>query len=295
MSQQQPSPEDTQTDRSATDSDLRAELELLREENQRLRGQYVRARRTSYRQSALGLVSIGVVSAIGALLFPAAQTVLFALAGIGLFAGVLTYYLTPERFIAADVGERIYAALMTNETAIVRELGLSDTRVYIPHERQTARLFVPQHSQFDVPSEGDLESTFVVTENERERGLALRPTGRNLFEEFEQTLSGPLGTTPHELRDQLTDALVNVFEVVEATTTDLDAEDGRLTVAVTDSAYTFDDDVDHPVASFVAVGLATGLGTPIQTTVTTEPGNSDDVDFRVTCRWERDNSTSPRD
>ncbi|SFK65041.1 hypothetical protein SAMN04487950_0385 [Halogranum rubrum] len=287
MSQQQPTQSDTgtetQTDLSA--ENLRDELQLLQAENSRLREQYVRARRTSYRRSALGLGAIGAVAAAGALLFPAAQTVLFALAGIGLFAGVLTYYLTPERFIAADVGERIYRALMRNETALIRELGLSDTRLYVSHETETARLFIPQHAEYDIPSADALMSTLVITENERERGVALTPTGQTLFNEFERTVSGPLGSTPSEVSTQLTDALVNVFELVDTATADVDREAGRATVAVTNSAYELDSGVDHPVGSFLAVGLAVGLETPIGTEVTHNPEDTTSADFRVTCRW----------
>jgi hypothetical protein len=286
MSQQQPLQNGTGTDVETEETDLRAQLELLEEENRRLREQYVRARRASYRRSALGLGAVGGIAALGAVVFPTAQTVLFALAGIGIFAALLTYYLTPERFIAADVGERIYTALMDNETALVRELGLSETRLYVPHEAETVRLFVPQHAEYDLPADDELEATLVVTENDRERGLALTPTGQRLFAEFEQTVSGSLGSTPQDVSTQLTDALVNVFELVETATADVDRADGRMTVAVTGSAYDVADDVDHPVASFLAVGLAIGLETPIATDVSIEPSDDSDVDFRVTCRWD---------
>lgn len=286
MSQQQPLQNGTGTETEGDETDLRAELELLKDENKRLREQYVRERQASYRRSAFGLGIVGGIAALGALLFPAAQTVLFALAGIGIFASLLTYYLTPERFIAADVGERIYRALMDNETALVRGLGLSKTRLYVPHDTETVRLFVPQHSEYDLPSDDALESPLVITDNERERGLTLTPTGRTLFDEFEQTISGPLGSTPQEVSTQLTDALTNVFELVETASADVDREDGRITVTVTNSAYQVVDDVDHPVASFLAVGLAIGLETPIRTDVSIEPSDDSDVDFRVTCRWD---------
>ncbi|SEP29833.1 hypothetical protein SAMN04487948_13717 [Halogranum amylolyticum] len=279
----------TSTETETAESDLRAEVELLEEENRRLREQYVHARRITYRRSALGLGVIGSIAALGAVVFPAAQTVLFALAGIGLFAAVLTYYLTPERFIAADVGERIYTAVMDNETALVDELSLSQNRLYVPHETETVRLFVPQHADYDLPADEALQATIVITDNEYERGLALTPTGRELFSEFEETTSGPVGSTPQELSTQLTDALTNVFELVETATAEVDREEGRLTVAVSNSAYQLADDVDHPVASFLAVGLTVGLETPIETEVTSDP--SDDTDaFQVTCRWDVESS-----
>lgn len=295
MSHNQSTQDGTQTDAPESDSDLRAELELLEEENRRLREQYVRARRASYQRTALGLGVVGAAAAVGALLVPTAQTVLFALAGIGLFAALLTYYLTPERFIAADVGERIYTALMENEAGVVRELGLTDDRLYVPHETETVRLFIPQHSAFKLPASGDLESTLVITDDKHERGVSFTPTGRTLFDEFERTISGPLGSTPNELSSQLTDALVNVFELVDTATAEVDGDGGRMTVAVTDSAYAVDDGVDHPVVSFLATGLAVGLQTPVQTEVTTTHEEDGDVDFRVTCRWDVEQTESNED
>jgi len=51
------------------------------------------------------------LAAVGALAVPSAQSILLALVGIGLFGGVLALSLTPERYIAADTGRNVYAAL----------------------------------------------------------------------------------------------------------------------------------------------------------------------------------------
>jgi len=84
--------------------------------------------------------------------FPDGREVLFALAAVGLFGGVLTYYLTPGTFVAADVGERIYAAMAANEAAIAGELGLSDDRIYVPAgEPVDARLYVPSDQPTGCP------------------------------------------------------------------------------------------------------------------------------------------------
>ncbi|WP_223302225.1 hypothetical protein [Haladaptatus sp. R4] len=92
------------------DEELAARVALLAEENERLRREYRRARQAEYRRTALALVGCGALAALAGVLFPDARSTLFALAGTGLFAGVLTYFLTPNRIVPASVGERTYAA-----------------------------------------------------------------------------------------------------------------------------------------------------------------------------------------
>ncbi|WP_255196481.1 hypothetical protein [Halorarius litoreus] len=259
------------------ESDLEARIDLLEAENERLRELYAQTRRSAYRRTALGLAGIGVVAAGGGFLFPAVRDVLFILAAIGLFGGLLTYYLTPERFVAADVAERVYDALATNEADLTADLGLSDDRVFLPDDT-TATLFVPQNAADPLPDSERIEGPLVVTEETR--GLALVPSGARLFEEFDRTLSGPLADAPGPLARQVTDALVEAFELVDGTDIDLDADDGRLTVGVRGSAYP--DEFDSPPASLLGVAIAVGLDRPIR--VTTAP--AEDVDFTVTCRWD---------
>ena len=295
MSADQPASESTppeassiedETDDSQTVADLSAQLEVLTEENQRLREEYARARRTRYRRTALALAVVGIVGILGGLVLPASRTVLFALGGTGLFTAVLTYYLTPEQFISAAVGDGVYSALARTETALVDELGLQDEQVYVPTAGGTnehmARLFVPQQSAFDVPDQTALDSLFVVTVAENERGVAIHPTGEPLFREFERTLSEPLGDEPDLLATQLTDGLVEQFELARSATVEFDTEGGRLTVAIDDSAYGSVDRFDHPVMSFLGVGLAVGLDRP----VTVESVRTDDrAEYLVACSW----------
>ncbi|GKZ14738.1 hypothetical protein [Haladaptatus sp. T7] len=271
----------------ASVADLTARLELLAEENERLRDEYRRARQTSYRRTALGMAGIGALAGLGGLLFPSSQTVLFALAGTGLFAGVLTYFLTPEQFVSASVGERTYAAHAATGAELVETLGLSGTSVYLPagnaaDENAGVRLFVPQHREYDLPDGDDATTLFVVTDDERKRGVAVPPTGAGLFHEFEGMVGGT-ADRPRELANQLADALVEGFELVESATPDVD-EDGRVTVAITGSRYGEVDRFDHPIASFVAVGLVRGTDRP----VTLESAESDDdrSDYLVTCRFD---------
>lgn len=286
MSHQTQQPSETpSTEGEETNADLRARIDVLEEENRRLRREYVRARQTQYRRTAFGLAGVGAIAALLALLFPAAGDLLLTLGAIGGFGAILTYYLTPEQFISTEVGGRVYDALAANEASLTDQLGLTATRVYVPTDEdpQTpACVFVPQHDNYTLPDSDALSSILVIGDDEKERGVAFEPTGGRLFTEFERTLSGPLAETPSEVATQLTDALVEGFELAESAQADVDADGGRISVRVTGSAYD-GDQFDNPLASLVAVGIAVGLDTPVVSEVTLD---DDSAAFTITCRWE---------
>ena len=122
---------------------LAGEVALLEAENEQLRTEYARLQQTQYRQTAIALVGVGLVAALGGLLLPSARTVLLALGGTGVFLGVLTYYLSPERFLSASVGRAVHETAASNQAGIVAELGLSETRLYAPVGEADVRLYVP--------------------------------------------------------------------------------------------------------------------------------------------------------
>jgi hypothetical protein len=268
----------------AEESDLPARAELLAEENRRLREEYRRARRSEYRRTARAMAALGLIGLVTAAVFPALREVLVALAGTGGFGAVLLYYLTPERFVAAPVGERVYEARAATGAELVADLGLSDRRVYVPDDGDV-RLYVPQDPDAALPDSFD--GSFVVAEGAR--GLALTPTGAGLYREFESDLGTDPATDPPVLADQVADALTEGFELVA--TARPDAAEDRLSVAVADSAYGDVDRFDHPVPSFVATAVATALDRPVD--VETEPVDDDRADVLVTCSWDVEDGDEP--
>jgi hypothetical protein len=264
---------------------LRAQLELLQEENERLRREYTRAKQTRYRQTAIGLAGIGIIALLAGIVFPAERTVLIALGATGLFGGLLTEMLTPERFVAASVGERTYAALADGFDRIVGALGLQDDRVYFPVARNgstSVHLFVPQHAEYDLPDADSMSSPFVVPANDRARGLAVQATGDALHEELAQSAPGELATEPAVLLDQVGDGLVEQFELAESITTEVGV--GWATVGVTGSVYGTLDRFDHPIPSAIGATLSTQLDTPVSVSV--RPAEDNRTDVLVTCEWE---------
>lgn len=275
---------DRTPDRTADNevSDLRAQLDFLEEENRRLRAEYARAKQTQYRRTAGAFLGLGVVSLVAGVLFPAVRTVLIAVGATGVFAAVLLYFLTPERFVAASVGERVYRTLANNYTTLAADLGLSEKRVYLPldTDANASRLFVPQHSQYDIPDSDALDLPFVVTDSESERGLSLRPVGQELFDEFERALSGQLADDPRTVADQLTDALLQQFELIESAS--VDGDDGQLSIGLSGVAYSSPDRFDHPAVSLLAVGLAHTTDAPVTVEVT---DGDDRFEYLVILQW----------
>lgn len=300
--QTEQSPTDSPTDVTSSDEvdsveELTAQLKLLREENRRLRTRYARTRRTEYRRAALGVAGVGIAAALGAVVFSNSRTVLFALAGIGVFTGVLTYYLTPERFVAASVGERTYAALATLGQELIAELGLQETRIYVPtggsadNETAAVRLFVPEHVDYVVPNREALQSLFVVTDDERAHGVAITPTGATLFSEFTRTMTDSLAEAPTDIADQVTEALVDGFELAESAVADVDPENAQATVGISGSTFGDVGRFNHPITSFIATGLAVGLQQPVRVDAITT--DDDRFDYILTYTWDDAPATAP--
>ncbi|MDG5819745.1 hypothetical protein [Natronococcus sp. A-GB7] len=261
--------------------DLAARIAVLEAENSALRTEYARVHRSKYRRTALSLSGIGVLALLAGLVLPAERAVFLVLGGIGIFAGVSIYYLTPERVVSAAVGERVYAALASNMAAIGADLGLHADAVYVPvpeDRPRSARLFVPLLREYRLPSP---DSGPIVVDGD-ERGLLLEPTGMSLYREFDRMRTTPVAETPGGVASQLCDGLVEVFELATSAAADVDATDGRITVAITGAAFGDVDRFDNPVASFLAVGIAVGLGEPVS--VDAVPGD-DRATWLVTCRY----------
>lgn len=262
--------------------DLHAQLDLLSSENERLRKEYSRARQASYRRTSLGLGAVGVGAVLSGLLFPAVRDVLFVLGAIGVFGAVLTRYLTPERFVAAETGERIYAAQAETLSDLTGQLGLNETYVYVPVEGPPpVRLYIPQHAEYSIPDEEALDRPLVIGERADERGASFVPTGATLFRAFERSLTGSLGSTPSTVVDQVADALVENFELARTAESSIDPDEGRATLVLTEAVYADTDTLDNPLGSLLAVGLAESLAVPVRLET-----NRSEEGLVVTCRWD---------
>ena len=265
-----------------TREDLLAQVEALQAENERLRAVYREAHHQRYRRTAGGFAVIGILALVGAAVLPGVRTILLALGGTGLFAAVMTLYLTPESFVPASIGEAISRTYSENIARLVADLGLSETRLYVSTS-DGPRLYLPQFAAYDLPTPEALATPFVTTANDRERGLALTPIGDHLFEEFERAHSGPVPDRPAPLARALTDAAIEQFELLDTASPDVDA--GRVAIGCGGARITPLSALDHPVTSLVAVGLTTQLDTPVD--ITTRTPDDERYDTLLLLTWDQ--------
>lgn len=263
---------------SGDDSVADVERSLLRTENERLRRELERTTRTTYRRTALALLAVGLASAGLGLVLPAGRTVLVVVGAIGIFGGVLTWYLTPDTVLSASVPESVVDAHSRTVSDLQTELGLREDVLYVPAPGQVAetRVFLPLHAAYEVPDAlTDLFVTAVDDADERTRGVALQPTGAHLYRALDGSLDGDL--TPDRLPDAVPEALVEQFEL--AASARGDRTDETFTVELDAPAIDGLDRPDHPVVSFVGVATARALDRPV--TVETV----DAEDGRIVLAW----------
>lgn len=252
--------------------ELTEQIDALRRENARLREDYQRATTSQYRRSAFALAGIGLLAGLLAAVVPSVRSVLLALAGTGLFSGVLVYYLTPERLVPESVVRRTFEAYGDTLEAMAAELGLSDRVVYVPRsEHDDVRVFLPQQAAFSVPSDDALDDTFVVGTTPHERGVSLQPAGAGLHAEFEE--AGAAATDGDDLQEvakTLADSLVEVFEVVDSARVTRGEETVTVTIGGGLAGHRLG--IEHPIPSFLGVGLARATGDPVGVSITREDG-----------------------
>lgn len=242
--------------------------------------------------SALLFAGMGAVATIGGITVPSSRAVLVALAGIFFFAGAAVYFLVPTGSLRTTIDQRIHATLLANEEDLIRECDLQDLSVYVPRvtdesveTEPQAWLFVPRYADYEVPHVEALNSLFVDTISEQEQGISLRPTGDALYIEFESLLEGSVSESIDTLVSQLVDGIVGGLELADDIVVDIEADDNRVVFDISGSEYDLHDQFDHPLQSFLGMGLATGLGHPVvaETTAT----DSARFEYRVSCRWEQ--------
>lgn len=249
-------------------AELRARIEVLQEENRRLKRAFREARRSRYRKTGAALAGVGLGAGLAAAFIPGAREILIALAGTGIFSGLLVYYLSPEAFLSARTGERIYGAVAANYRDLSSELALESDPVYVPSRtRDRAILYLPQRGSDSIPEYEELEGERVVATEAGARGLSLHPTGSGLLEDFLEGLRGNLAEDLEGVGEQVADALVEQFEFAQTVEAEAYGETETLTLALKGTAFGDPGDIDHPSVSFAASATASVIGKKVEASV----------------------------
>jgi len=237
--------------------------------------------------STLGFTVLGTTASAGGLLYEEAamRTVLVAIGATFLLGALLSYTLSSRRYLPAVVHESVYADMATTGWALIETYDLQETLVYVPRtdREQVAALFIPEHREYSVPKSSELDPLLITDPDGGVRGVSLRPSGDTLYARFEAMLDGDVSDTPVELGVQLTDGLVEGFELADRASPDVSSTDNIVEFAIDGCAYDPSAGLDDPIQSFLAVGLAAGLETPV--VVDSTVSGAVQCDYVVRCRW----------
>jgi len=240
-------------------------------------------RSRSYRLTALGLFLLGASAGVLAIAEPSSDLrgVLTAFAGVGLFGALLLFLVRPSATSATDPVEDVYRAYAANAEALTRDIELGERHVYAPTTYTTegftpVALTVSETAGEEVSTDRNRRPVFGTADPGDRSSITLYPAGAALFDAFEGMVVTDLSSDPVELAAQLADGLVLGLELAEDIDPNVDAAAGTATITVTGQRFGSLDQFDHPVASFLAVGFATGLGVAV--TLDAEPD-------RVVCQW----------
>ena len=240
-------------------TELEAVIDALQTQNDRLRTDYARARKVSYRKTALALAAIGVVAVLGGVMLPEVRAVLFVTGSIGLFGGALTRFLTPARVVPVSVGEGVYDAATTTLAGLRDELGLQAMTVYVPVNDRT-RGFIPRDREFELPE--NVAHAFPKDRNGAQ-GLSFAPSGQQLTRETDQIRTARTPDTALHAIEQIADSLVEHFEIADQITVKKETDFQEFTVLVDEPAFGSLTRLDHPIVSALACAAAQGADEPV--------------------------------
>jgi len=235
---------------------------------------------SSYRSkyyTGIGMLLICAAGLLaGAFLFAAVREMLVALSVAAIFGAILLYLVTPERFITASVAGSVTAVMNSNIEALVETTGVVRTPRYVP-TTDGVKLFFPSVAVVSTPPTETLVSA--DEGSQIEDGIVLEPSAKRLVAALGdgaaddyQTLSETLGL--------LSSAMVGQFGLADGATIE-SIDDQHATVRVRGSIFDDSTRFDHPIQSFLAVGLAMRVEATVRPTMTVEDSGDLLITFRL--------------
>ncbi|MFT4946594.1 MAG: hypothetical protein ACI8TL_000830 [Natronomonas sp.] len=198
------------------------------------------------------------------------------LGGTVLVASLLNHALADGRDLPPAVSESVYTAYASLAETVLDERDLSGQGVYLPSGGQSsARLVVPATG-------GDpLDRDWSTVDAVGDEHAVFTPTGESLYRAFRRMkLRSSEHRTDHQrLLSRLASALDSGFELVEAVSVTVEGD--TATVSFESCVLPGVDRLDHPVGSFLAVGIAREFGEPVTVDrVRSDPDGSGSIELR---------------
>lgn len=197
------------------------------------------------------------------------MSMLLLLAGVAVIVlAILLYYLTPARFLRAEVADALALSGMANIRKLLASLLIEARGVYIPAAQAGAtRLFIPVSDEPYPPGLRSATDGIFVTPGEGKGGIVLEPPGYRLIAH-----AWEIGAsfTDEGLENEIKDALENSLELagrvsvrregdaIAVTMSDL--ANAGMCAAIRKESPGLCTRVGCPVCSFVACMIAEGTG-----------------------------------
>ena len=213
-----------------------AQLEI---ENEKLRSDHRTAKKNEYKETGYALIIFGTLT-LGMSYFTYNNTTLASIllfAGIGTtYIGILSLFLTPEKFVRKDILEQSNLSSIAVINNIIQELQIYSKGIYVSAKGQI-RVILPLRPDFEL-SKDIPQRTFHIDEPGK-AALVLVPLGYSLMQMVEDR-----GTDWSDLSGALNEIMVEGLEIarsVEVINGDIMNEDilnGKtITVTVNEPVY----------------------------------------------------------
>lgn len=222
------------------------------------------------------LLILAALILAGAFVVPVLQETLVALSAVAIFAALLLYLVTPERFLPASSTRSMESVTSRNIETVVSRLNVCKRSRYVPTE-SGVMLFFPELANDPTPSAAEIEA--IASGDSESAALVLEPTAQELIAAIRSEIDELSGDTHVGIRI-LSAALTDKFGLADSVTVD-SIDETHATVRITGSIFDSKSLVDHPIQSFFAVGLAHILNQPVRPTMT----DAEDNILLLTLRW----------
>lgn len=164
-------------------------LAQLESENRKLRSDHRTAKKNEYKETGYALIIFGILTLILSYFTYNNSTLasILLFAGIGItYIGILSLFLTPEKFVRKDILEQSNLSSIAVINNIIQELQIHSKGIYVMSNGQI-RVLLPLRSDFklsnDIP-----QRTFHIDEPDK-AALVLMPLGYSLMRMVEDRSS----------------------------------------------------------------------------------------------------------